>query len=648
MKEALRLDMASKHLFGPESTGRLQYLFNTVTERQAIDACQKLLQSRGASVHAWEHDGLCFTLPGADLDELTQACASACGFLVTIEKAKSFDECVHDLKDRSGIQDWSPGHDWETAEHLIARARVEPLSSHSLFAEVLLNEEKVADDIPWPITHLFRLCPHAKELLWYNSAEGVWNEAQGGNGSTLLRHYVTMMLQRLLTTYSTRKSRRFQMEDCRFDIGNKTFREGVEACLRSHLTVASDFCLDPESSRRYVNFGGLAWDRDTEAFVPTEPGMLISRTTGWSYQEFDNPAKELVDSALALIRAEQDEAGLNSPAAVSEEAQEMLAEAASKMPELAFWHQVTSEWEAVIYLLTHLARGVFAIPIAEALFVRSSGRSGKDTSCNIMCSLLGTYSYSLSCDSLCSIPSPDAPSPTIASLRARRFVAVREVGEAKMMASVFKRLCDPISELSGRSLYDSPIRFKPQYLTFFCSNSPIKFDNVDAAVRARTAIIDYASIFTSCPTEANHRAWRDLSSAIHTFRPGTWWLMERAYHHLLKGRSMRNVLPVPEASRESAELDCKEATTAVWESFVARSLLPVKGPVEATAAPELESTVSRMMGVEAAAVQLYLQGKGFERVRCKTRGRNIYFYRYNFIIGGMKALTPLYVKLVVP
>ena len=159
MKEALRLDMASKHLFGPESTGRLQYLFNTITERQAIDACQKLLQSRGASVHAWEHDGLCFTLPGADLDELTQACASACGFLVTIEKAKSFDECMRDLKDRSGIQDWSPGHDWETAEQLIARARVEPLSSHSLFAEVLLNEEKVADDIPWPIAHLFRLCP---------------------------------------------------------------------------------------------------------------------------------------------------------------------------------------------------------------------------------------------------------------------------------------------------------------------------------------------------------------------------------------------------------------------------------------------------------------------------------------------------------
>jgi hypothetical protein len=215
-----------------------------------------------------------------------------------------------------------------------------------------------------------------------------------------------------------------------------------------------------------------------------------------------------------------------------------------------------------------------------------------------------------------------------------------------MQASVFKRLCDPISELSGRNLYENITRFRPQFLTFFCSNAPIQFDKMDSAVRARTAIIDYASIFTSCPTEANHRAWRDLSTAVQSFKPGMWWLMTRVFHHLLKGRSMRNVLPIPEASRESTELDCREATAAVWDSFLARSLVPAKGPSEATSAPELDGTVSKMMGVEPAAVQLYLQGKGFEKVRSKARGRHEYFYRYNFTIGGMKTLTPSYVKLI--
>ena len=47
-----------------------------------------------------------------------------------------------------------------------------------------------------------------------------------------------------------------------------------------------DFTLDPESSRRYVNFGGQAWDRELEAFVPTRPSMLISRSTGWRFKEY--------------------------------------------------------------------------------------------------------------------------------------------------------------------------------------------------------------------------------------------------------------------------------------------------------------------------------------------------------------------------
>ena len=82
------------------------------------------------------------------------------------------------------------------------------------------------------------------------------------------------------------------------------------------------------------------------------------------------------------------------------------------------------------------------------------------------------------------------------------------------------------------------------------------------------------------------------------------WLLERIYHHLLKGRSMRTVLPVPEASPESTELDCREASAVVWESFLVRSFCPARGPVDATPAPEIDTTVSRMMGLDAAAVQL--------------------------------------------
>ena len=75
---------------------------------------EELLLSRGATIRALEHDGLCFTLAHADAMELAQACSRACSMLVTVEKAKTFAECLQDIIQRSGIREWAPSDDdWE-------------------------------------------------------------------------------------------------------------------------------------------------------------------------------------------------------------------------------------------------------------------------------------------------------------------------------------------------------------------------------------------------------------------------------------------------------------------------------------------------------------------------------------------------------
>ena len=96
-----------------------------------------------------------------------------------------------------------------------------------------------------------------------------------------------------------------------------------------------------------------------------------------------------------------------------------------------------------------------------------SGRNGKDTVCNAMAKVGGTYVTSVSCDALSQIKSADSPSPTFASLRARRVVCVREVSKDV-------KFTDPFSELSGRNLYEHLVTFAPQYIAFFASNGPIK------------------------------------------------------------------------------------------------------------------------------------------------------------------------------
>ena len=156
--------------------------------------------------------------------------------------------------------------------------------------------------------------------------------------------------------------------------------------------------------------------------------MLISGSTGWDFEESTNTSgMEFVSAALAEIRGAPDRRGLHLRSEVPNEAAKKIDAAAALFPEFKFWLDFTQEWEGALHELTHLARGLFGVLMAEALYVRGSGRNGKDTVCNTMASIGGTYVTSVSCDAICQIQNADAPSPTFASLRARRIVCVREV-----------------------------------------------------------------------------------------------------------------------------------------------------------------------------------------------------------------------------
>ena len=135
-----------------------------------------------------------------------------------------------------------------------------------------------------------------------------------------------------------------------------------------------------------------------------------------------------------------------------------------------------------------------------------------------------------------------------------------------------------------------------------------------------------------------------MTHASTEYRPGLFWILTRIYHHLLRDRPMRNVLPVPESSLDAQTLDCKGPTDAAWDAFMACAQ-PVKGPSEATPAQEIDEAVTSRACSDRASAQLYLQGRGWERVRRKVRGGNVYFYRYFPVVDGAKVLMPLYVNL---
>ena len=126
-------------------------------------------------------------------------------------------------------------------------------------------------------------------------------------------------------------------------------------------------------------------------------------------------------------------------------------------------------------------------------------------------------------------------------------------------------------------------------------------------------------------------------------------MLTRVYHHSLRDRPMRNVLPVPESSMDAQMRDCAGPADDAWEKFIP-CVEPVRGPSEATPAQEIEEAVGVCVCVcvcvcDRAGAQLFLQGKGWERARRKLRGLNTYYHRYFPTVDGTKVLVPLYVNL---
>ena len=135
-----------------------------------------------------------------------------------------------------------------------------------------------------------------------------------------------------------------------------------------------------------------------------------------------------------------------------------------------------------------------------------------------------------------------------------------------------------------------------------------------------------------------------MEEVIEQYRPAVWWILTRVYHHLLKNRPIRTVLPVPEASMDAKELHCTDVMGDEWPKFIS-GISPANGPSDASAADEVEKAIMDTARVDRVTAQLLLQGKGFERSRSKTRGHNGYYYKYVFTQGGVKMLKSAYVKM---
>ena len=308
----------------------LQYVLNTQEERRVMDAVTKAVERLGGRVLTPEHDGL-FVYAACGAEELLSKTSDAAGYPLTAKACAdiNIEAAWEELfkKSSTPAELWEEcDYDWREREALAREAAVSPLTSHDVFARLLVTEPMISEDVPWPLSDLFKLPLLATNYVWYDAPRHIWVEG-GSNGVSRLKAYITQMLQRRLCGYEVGNHLEIAVQR-RNEFGNRAFREGVESCLRELLFADQEFHLEPAESLRYLSFeGGQTWDRETESWTRTRPDMLISRSTSWRYQECTHPAKEKVDRALAMVRASQDDRGVHLPSMVPDDAVHILDEA---------------------------------------------------------------------------------------------------------------------------------------------------------------------------------------------------------------------------------------------------------------------------------------------------------------------------------
>ena len=309
-----------------------------------------------------------------------------------------------------------------------------------------------------------------------------------------------------------------------------------------------------------------------------------------------------------------------------------LDELCNLIPELGVLHAWTQDdWASTIYELMLLAKGTF-LKQAAALWTRSVGRNGKDTLCNLMGSILGSYAVTIDASTFSKIRNPNAPSPVYALCRARRFVSIREVDGSTRSSPT----------RSGRDLYEPP---------------PLVSDY---AVRQRTAIVEHISVFTDNPVEANQKTWVPVEDTIRSTA-----ILHMVYKRLLKDRATRSIGPIPTKCLALLKVEVKDEVGDLVRSFLSTKTERAPGASSADSREDIHAACESFIKATRQEHEVEQPGKrvklnvadllksaGVVERRSKAasvcgKRINVHFLMYRFEDAeGKKDLNDSFIRLV--
>ena len=280
-----------------------------------------------------------------------------------------------------------------------------------------------------------------------------------------------------------------------------------------------------------------------------------------------------------------------------------------------FLISAVGSWERVIYALRHQARSTFAVLMQEMLTVSGPGSNGKSSLATRMETFLGSYSATIASEALTSIRDLDAPSQTMLALKAKRWISVRELAAGqRVRGHVIKTLADGTSVIKARGLYGVDQTFRPTFLLFVCTNSPLLFDEgANKGLERKIRVLTMPFHFTSNVVQANDRPLvADLEKRFPDWNASLFFLL-RAVRRILMAVSANCVLPIPDEV-QAAGVDLNdEAWMEQLQDFVTKRVRPAGRVEESASAAEVRAAFLSTFptDVDKKNVGLKLAQQGF-------------------------------------
>jgi len=617
----------------------LQSLLNMAGERQALDEMQEAVE-QGGLVGSFEHDGLFVWQNGNDPGWEGRTLARVTkkvGAPVAKKPIPSLDRVVELLR-ASFPGDWdSVDPDWNCQLSMIQMAKkfAARAQEHKLYANIVAVETQAFREYPWSVKELF---VHEKNgnYHFYDPSVNRWVDPEAGQNRLI--HVITDTLLSRLCDWSPyepdeigEESAAVRDRDDRIPLFNSVDpAKSTEKFLRALLSE-HHFELDGEATRRYIQFENCVFDRESMRFVPHSPALRITNSTGWSYH--GSGLSEDVERRLSEVLSE-----CNRPE-FSQDTVRELESLAKEVPDLWFVYSICGTWERALYCLKHIARATFALKYQENLWSRGPGGNGKDTLANRVATLLGSYFVNLPCEALTAFREVDAPSQTFLSLRAKRFVCVREIARGeKIKGNVYKTISDPKGKVKARGLFGKDQEFHPHFLMFLCSNVPIEIDDKSGGTTRRTRILDMPYNFVDAPDAANEKQ-KDpsIEDRFEEWNPSMFFLLMQLYERLLKDSRSSTVVPVPEEVAEAGSEELREPWMDKLDEWTRARVRPTDSVKDAaTAATVRESFFEALVGeLQKREVGMRLAQKGFHesppkpyKDKLKTISKRLYSFKF--------------------